>query len=127
MEEAQAAGCKIEAQYKYGLCKGADKKKAVIKNGFYAEGTQCGRIFCDKEWFRFDSFPFTIFFTCELFRRTSLFGNLRTKTRHSTDFYGNQMHRRQLAFAKMAVATGANRPRFVLLVSNHSHFHILYN
>lgn len=54
-------------------------------------------------------------------------GNLRTKTRHSTDFYGNQMHRRQLAFAKMAVATGANRPRFVLLVSNHSHFHILYN
>jgi len=48
----------MEAQYKYGLCKGANGKKALVKNGMFAEGTTCGRIFCDKE--RFRSFNNTI-------------------------------------------------------------------
>ncbi|CBY21110.1 unnamed protein product [Oikopleura dioica] len=48
-----SSGCAMEAQYKYGLCKGANGKKALMKNGMFAEGTTCGRIFCDKAFYGF--------------------------------------------------------------------------
>jgi hypothetical protein len=110
----------MDAQYTYGLCKGADGKKALVNNGMFAEGTTCGRIFCDKERFRsidrISKFLWNIFY------------NLK---RHSTASSGNPKHQRRPVLAKTAPATGANVPQFALLVSFRFYindfFRIIFN